>query len=64
MITIYNDFINTYKIQPKKISSYEVAWKIKDTETILKWLGNNNHVVLGGDILDLQGIYTCYIDII
>ena len=54
----FEEFISRQGIVPQKISPYELAWKIDDTKAVLQWLSENNKVVLGGDILDINKEYT------
>ena len=36
----------------------EMAWKIEDALDVLEYFSSQNHLVLGGDILDLNFEYT------
>lgn len=58
MKSVYDDFINTRKVHPIEITSYEIGWHLKDVNDVLQWLSVNDRIVLGGDIIDSQKNYT------
>ena len=58
MSFVYDNFIQINNIFPIYISNHEIAWHLKDANAVLNWLNNNNKILLGGDIIDLNKNYT------
>lgn len=58
MSNIFDDLVNKQGWCPRRTTSGEFAWQIKDHPFLLELFYDRKCVVLGGDVLDLDRNYT------